>query len=159
MEEITRQDVDQSPYEESSSPQHTRLWQSLETLSEITKTKDTYIKPKSKLEEAEEEIIRLQDWISDLQKGMYVNCIYCGHRYPPGTPDVRDKVLYDHIKSCPKHPLYKEIQKNKKLLQRLDFVRRELDRALEKINELEGKSKDQCEVECEECQPQSEPER
>jgi hypothetical protein len=57
-----------------------------------------------------EEITRLNQWIADLQSGMYINCVYCGHRYEPGTPDVRDKVLYDHIKQCPKHPLSKAME-------------------------------------------------
>lgn len=64
------------------------------------------------------EIDRLNQWVADCQSGMYINCVYCGHRYPPGTPDVRDKVLYEHIKQCKKHPLAKalarieEIQKD-----------------------------------------------
>jgi hypothetical protein len=51
------------------------------------------------------EIERLERWIDDLQSGMYINCVYCGHRYPPGTNAVKRKVLYEHIKICPKHPL------------------------------------------------------
>jgi hypothetical protein len=50
---------------------------------------------------------RLYKWIKDMQSKQYVNCVYCGHRYPPGTPDVRDNLLYAHIKKCPKHPLKK----------------------------------------------------
>ena len=47
----------------------------------------------------------LEHWVSDLQAGKYINCVYCGHRYPPGTPGVMADVLYEHIKQCPKHPL------------------------------------------------------
>jgi hypothetical protein len=71
--------------------------------------------------ELEEENKGLLQWIADLQSGMYINCVYCGHRYPPGTPDVRDDVLYEHIKKCPKHPLSKalnEIEKLKALIER-----------------------------------------
>ena len=57
----------------------------------------------------EQEIAQLKQWVADLQSGMYVNCIYCGHRYPPGTPVVRATVLYEHIKTCPKHPLAKAL--------------------------------------------------
>lgn len=57
--------------------------------------------------EMNREIDRLTQWVNDLQAGMWVNCVYCGHRYGP-----QDKVLatmqdalYDHIAICPKHPL------------------------------------------------------
>lgn len=29
------------------------------------------------------EINRLSAWVNDLQSGMYINCVYCGHRYGP----------------------------------------------------------------------------
>ena len=53
------------------------------------------------------EIKRLRQWVADLQSGMYVNCVYCGHRYgpDPGTPVAMADVLRDHIARCPKHPL------------------------------------------------------
>lgn len=61
---------------------------------------------------------RLQQWIDDLQSGMYVNCVYCGHRYGPrettpvsaveadaaGTPSMAD-ALRTHIVTCVKHPM------------------------------------------------------
>ena len=28
----------------------------------------------------DEEIERLKNWVNDLQAGMYINCVYCGHR-------------------------------------------------------------------------------
>lgn len=53
-------------------------------------------------------IARLKKWIDDLQSGMYINCVYCGHRYGP-----KDKVatsmqdaLKLHIASCPEHPMH-----------------------------------------------------
>lgn len=54
-----------------------------------------------------EEIARLQKWIDDLQSGMYINCVYCGHRYGPNDPESPPmrEVLEKHIESCPKHPL------------------------------------------------------
>ena len=64
-----------------------------------------------------EEIERLRQWVADLQDGMYVNCIYCGHRYEPGTPESRDKHLYEHIRTCPKHPLSKALERIRELEQ------------------------------------------
>ena len=54
-----------------------------------------------------EEIKRLQQWVSDLQSGMYVNCVYCGHRYGPAdeAPVCMADVLKEHIEHCPKHPM------------------------------------------------------
>ena len=57
-----------------------------------------------------EEIQRLQQWVSDLQSGMFVNCVYCGHRYGPddgSTPVTMAEVLTEHVKVCPKHPMSK----------------------------------------------------
>ncbi len=53
------------------------------------------------------EIERLQQWVHDLQSGMYINCVYCGHRYGPDdkVSPTMQQVLYDHITECPKHPL------------------------------------------------------
>lgn len=48
---------------------------------------------------------QLTQWRDDLQSGMYINCVYCGHRYPPGSGAVMQEVLYEHIRTCPKHPL------------------------------------------------------
>lgn len=49
----------------------------------------------------------LEQWVDDLQSGMYINCVYCGHRYGPnsvGKTTMR-KALGKHISKCPKHPL------------------------------------------------------
>jgi hypothetical protein len=52
---------------------------------------------------------RLNKWINDLQSGMFVNCVYCGHRYgpDPGTPVAMAEVLKEHVVKCPKHPMSK----------------------------------------------------
>jgi hypothetical protein len=53
------------------------------------------------------ELDRLEKWVDDLQSGMYINCVYCGHRYGPDdntNPPMR-KALEEHIATCPKHPL------------------------------------------------------
>ena len=56
---------------------------------------------------ARAEVERLQQWVNDLQSGMYINCVYCGHRYgpDPGTPVAMAEVLKRHIEQCPSHPL------------------------------------------------------
>ena len=49
----------------------------------------------------------LRQWVTDLQSGMYVNCVYCGHRYGPGetTPVSMADALKEHVESCPQHPM------------------------------------------------------
>lgn len=61
----------------------------------------------TKCHEAAEEIERLEIWVNDLQSGMYVNCVYCGHRYGPGetTPVSMADALKAHIEQCSKHPM------------------------------------------------------
>lgn len=53
------------------------------------------------------EIGRWNRWTADLQSGMYINCVYCGHRYGPSksTPASMADVLKEHIENCPKHPM------------------------------------------------------
>ena len=48
-----------------------------------------------------------QAWVDDLQAGMYINCIYCGHRYGPDTEVTATMadILKEHIEQCPKHPM------------------------------------------------------
>ncbi len=56
---------------------------------------------------------RLEDWVRDLLSGMYVNCVYCGHRYgprehavaAPGAPTDMAAALTAHVSACPSHPL------------------------------------------------------
>ena len=57
------------------------------------------------LEQAENE--RLRKWVEDIQSGMYVNCVYCGHRYGPGdaTPVSMADALKAHVEQCPEHPM------------------------------------------------------
>ena len=46
-------------------------------------------------------------WVNDLHSGMYINCVYCGHRYGPSkdTPVSMADVLKAHVEKCPKHPM------------------------------------------------------
>ena len=57
----------------------------------------------------EKEYSRFKAWVNDLQSGMYINCVYCGHRYGPreDTPVAMADVLKAHIEQCPEHPLSK----------------------------------------------------
>ncbi len=68
----------------------------------------------------------LEKWVGDLQSGMYINCVYCGHQYPKGTPGVMQEILYEHIGKCPKHPLRKAEDRIKALED--DLARMELEK-------------------------------
>lgn len=50
---------------------------------------------------------RLNAWVNDLQSGMYINCVYCGHCYGPQdkVPCSMAEALKKHIEQCPKHPM------------------------------------------------------
>jgi len=74
------------------------------------------------IEAQQQEIDKLQQWVNDLQAGMYVNCVYCGHRYgmENDTPVAMADVLKGHIEHCPKHPM-------SKLKQEIDRLKATLD--------------------------------
>ena len=57
--------------------------------------------------DARAELAKLRSWVSDLQSGLIVNCVYCGHQYGPSknTPVSMADVLKAHIEKCPEHPL------------------------------------------------------
>jgi len=65
------------------------------------------------IKELEKRCKRFGQWVVDLQSGMYINCVYCGHRYGPkeSTPIAMSEVLYEHIKICPEHPLSAALEK------------------------------------------------
>lgn len=54
-----------------------------------------------------QESVHMHEWVSDLQSEMYVNCVYCGHRYGPRgeTPVAMADILSAHVEKCPKHPM------------------------------------------------------
>lgn len=54
-----------------------------------------------------QEIARLEAWVRDLQDGMIVNCVYCGHQYgrKDAVPMAIADVLKAHIEACPDHPM------------------------------------------------------
>ena len=57
--------------------------------------------------EEQKEISALKKWANDLQSWMYINCVYCGHRYgtDPGIRAAMADVFKEHNEKCPKHPL------------------------------------------------------
>ena len=59
------------------------------------------------LREARADTAALKRWVADLHSGMYVNCVYCGHRYGPGetTPVSMAAALKAHVEKCPRHPM------------------------------------------------------
>ena len=54
-----------------------------------------------------EKLARLRGWVDDLQSGMFINCVYCGHRYGPSdeVPASMADVLKTHVEQCSKHPM------------------------------------------------------
>jgi len=60
-----------------------------------------------RIAELEDERERLYHWIDDLQSNMYINCVYCGHRYGPDdeVPATMAQILKEHVERCPKHPM------------------------------------------------------
>lgn len=74
--------------------------------------------------ECRHEIHRLKRWVDDLQSGMYVNCVYCGHRYGPGdtTPVSMADALKEHVQQCREHPM--------------SALRRERDRLASEVERL-----------------------
>ena len=68
------------------------------------------------------ELERLQDWVNDLQAGMFINCVYCGHRYGPDSevPATMADVLKEHIAQCPKHPMLALTEENRALREKLE---------------------------------------
>jgi polyhydroxyalkanoate synthesis regulator phasin len=89
--------------------------------------------------EEEGEILRLERWVADLESGMYINCVYCGHRYGPreGTPVAMADVLKEHIEVCPKHPAAALKKRVAELEAELTDVRRDLDMAIDVFRQVE----------------------
>lgn len=67
------------------------------------------------------EVERYRAWVGDLQSGMYVNCVYCGHRYGPGetTPVSMADALKAHVEECPHHPMSALRRENERLKAKL----------------------------------------
>lgn len=74
-------------------------------------------KQKTELTQSKARIEQLQQWVNDLHAGMYVNCVYCGHRHGPDedTPVAMADILKEHIEQCPEHPLSKATKRIREL--------------------------------------------
>ena len=83
------------------------------------------------LKDALAQVERYKAWVDDLQSGMYVNCVYCGHRYGPTetTPVSMADALKEHIEHCPEHPA-------SKLRSELEQVKRERDAAVRDVKNV-----------------------
>ena len=74
---------------------------------------------------AADKIERLTTWVNDLQAGMSINCVYCGHNYGPDdeVPATMAEVLKEHIAQCPKHPMSSLTAENRALREQLEQFR------------------------------------
>lgn len=61
----------------------------------------------AEIDALEADVAEARKWVNDLHSGMYVNCVYCGHRYGPKdeVPATMADALKAHIERCPKHPM------------------------------------------------------
>jgi Zn ribbon nucleic-acid-binding protein len=68
---------------------------------------------------------RLKRWVDDLQSGMYVNCVYCGHQYGPGetTPVSMADALKAHVEQCPEHPMSALKAASEQARRALEYIR------------------------------------
>lgn len=82
------------------------------------------------MKRCENEIKRLQQWINDLQSGMYINCVYCGHRYGPekDTPVSMAETLKKHIEKCSKHPMSALKKENRRLKSQIKTLQDQINK-------------------------------
>lgn len=102
----------------------------LDNQHEALACKDAAIAEQARqLKEALAQVERYKAWVDDLQSGMYVNCVYCGHRYGPTetTPVSMADALKEHIEHCPEHPA-------SKLRAELERVKRERNEAIQQLS-------------------------
>lgn len=102
----------------------------------------------AKLQAADAELAEASHELEVLKDGRILTCAYCGHAYGPDTPASQSDLLYEHIASCPQHPmtsikaeLDKVIQENKdaagllfKFSYTLEEVKRFLQAGINKTN-------------------------
>lgn len=81
------------------------------------------------------ELTKARRWVSDLQSGQYVNCVYCGHCYGPGEEAASSKAdaLKAHIEACPEHPMSAVKEELARLHAALEFTRENVDRIYDVI--------------------------
>jgi hypothetical protein len=78
-------------------------------LPEVDTSLEAFAKNAEYIVKLELENERYQKWVNDLQSGMYINCVYCGHNYGPNdeVPASMADVLKEHIERCLEHPMSK----------------------------------------------------
>lgn len=98
----------------------------------------------SQIEALEKRNDELQNWIDDLQSGMYINCVYCGHRYGPNpeTPVAMADILEAHIEQCSKHPLSHMKVRAEKAEGQIEELQKENDRLTVELISSIAKEKD-----------------
>lgn len=103
-----------------------RLQTTLNEINGYSGEVDWYKRSAAKCNELEADNARLKSWVSDCQAGMYINCVYCGHRYGSDTeiPSSMADVLKEHIEQCPKHPMSKLKADNARLTKMLELAAR-----------------------------------
>lgn len=82
------------------------------------------------------ELGRLREWVHDLQSGMFINCVYCGHRYGPDdeVPSTMADALKEHVEQCPDHPMSKLRAEVVRLEKLYDDEHDEADRFLDEMD-------------------------
>lgn len=87
-------------------------------------TVESYEDLVKKCVDLERQLAEAKRWVNDLQSGMYINCVYCGHRYGPreSTPVSMADVLKEHIEQCPKHPMSQLRSKNAAMAEALKKI-------------------------------------
>jgi polyhydroxyalkanoate synthesis regulator phasin len=100
---FAHQEANTQPGEEEKS----RLMAEWQEAERAFKAEITPSEPSAVPASTQAENDRLRQWVADLQSGLYVNCVYCGHRYGPGetTPVRMADALKAHIEQCQAHPM------------------------------------------------------
>ncbi len=90
------------------------------------RSSEAYRRLEQLCDELKKKVERLHGWVTDLQAGMYINCVYCGHRYGPDdkVPASMADVLKAHVEQCPDHPMSKLKAENATLRAAADLVER-----------------------------------
>lgn len=65
-------------------------------------------------------LAELETWINDMHSGMFINCVYCGHRYGRKYEEIPAETLRHHVATCPKHPMSKLINEVQAAILMLD---------------------------------------
>ena len=78
--------------------------------------------------ELNRQVGELRHWVHDLQSGMFINCVYCGHRYGPKdeVPCTMADALKAHVEQCPKHPMSALKSENAELRRQIEGHETEL---------------------------------